>query len=175
MRRPVKRLLIAIFCVFAMLAAPAAARTRIYTFKSRTFAMNGFQVRLPKVPVQSPQAGGYITAMRAFLVYGDGRQVSIRDVMLHHIVFINHGSHSRQFKGSCDGRWGEPFYGTGEEHQRLILPRGYGYRIARGDRWRMQTMLMSHTLQAKRVRVEYRVRVVSGKAARALHHVKPVW
>src|SRR3954452_23647069 len=137
--------------------------------------MNGFQTRIPKVPVRAPRVNGYITAMRAYLIDDDGRQVSIQDVMLHHIVFINHGRRPRDHKGSCEGRWGEPFYGTGEEHQRLILPRGYGYRIAPGDRWRMQTMLMSHTLQAKRVRVEYRVRVVSGKAARGLHHVKPVW
>lgn len=170
-----KRLLIATFCAFALLAAPAMARTRIYTYRSRAFDMNSFQVRLPKVPVQAPQVNGYIAAMRAYLVYDDGRQVSLKDVMLHHIVFINHGRQPRQFKGSCEGRWGEPFYGTGEEHQRLILPRGYGYRIETGDRWRMQTMLMSHTLARKRVRVEYRVRVISGAAARSLHHVKPVW
>src|SRR4051812_12671676 len=114
MRRPVKRLLIATFCAFALVAAPAAAGTHTYTYRSRPFDMNSFQVRLPKVPVQAPQVTGYITAMRAYLVYDDGREVSIRDVMLHHSVFINHGRNPRQFKGSCEGRWGEPFYGTGE-------------------------------------------------------------
>jgi plastocyanin len=175
MRGLVKRLLTATFCLLALLAVPAEARTRTYSFTSRAFPMNGFQTRIPKVAVRAPDVNGYITAMRAYLVDDRGRQVSIKDVMLHHIVFINHGRHPRDHKGSCEGRWGEPFYGTGEEHQRLILPAGYGYRVEKGDRWRMQTMLMSHELKAKTVRVRYRMRIVSGKAARAMHHVKPIW
>jgi plastocyanin len=170
----VKRLLIAAFSLLA-LAAPAQARTRTYSFTSRAFPMDAFQTRVPKVPIQAPRKDGYITAMRAYLVYDSGRQVSIKDVMLHHIVFINHGARPRDYKGSCEGRWGEPFYGTGEEHQRLILPRGFGYRIHRRDRWRMQTMIMSHTLEAKRVRVRYRVRIATGASARRLRHVKPIW
>src|SRR4051812_6686242 len=175
MRDLVKRLLLATFCLLALSAAPAGASTRTYSLTSKAFTMNGFQTRIPKVSVPSPKVNGYITAMRAYLVYDTGREVSIKDVMLHHIVFINHGRHPRDRKGSCEGRWGEPFYGTGEEHQRLILPGGYGYRVERGDRWRMQTMLMSHTLDAKRVYVRYRVRIVTGAAARAMHHVKPMW
>ena len=67
--------LIATFCVFGLLAAPAVARTHTYTFRSRAFDMNGFQVRLPKARVQAPRLDGYITAMRAFLVYDNGRLV----------------------------------------------------------------------------------------------------
>jgi plastocyanin len=175
MRAHVKRLLIATFCATALLAAPAEAQTRTYSFTSRAFPMDGFQTRIPKVAIPAPGRDGYITAMRAYLVYDDGRQVSIKDVMLHHIVFINHGRHPRDHRGSCEGRWGEPFYGTGEEHQRLILPDGFGYRIEKGDRWRMQAMLMSHEIEAKRVRVRYRVRIVTGAAARGMRHVKPIW
>src|SRR4051812_17207672 len=101
MRDLVKRLLIAAFCALALLAAPAEARTRTYSFTSRAFPMHGFQTRIPKVAVPAPPRNGYITAMRAFLVYENGRQVSIKDVMLHHIVFINHGRRPRDRKGSC--------------------------------------------------------------------------
>src|SRR5689334_7117064 len=100
MRGLVKRLLIATFCLMALLAVPAEARTRTYTFTSRDFAMGGFQTRIPKVAVPAPKVTGYITAMRAYLVDDRGRQVSIKDVMLHHIVFINHGRHPRDHKGS---------------------------------------------------------------------------
>src|SRR4051812_620793 len=122
------------FLILALSAAPAEARTRIYTFKTGAFDMAGFSTRLPKIAVRSPHVDGYITAMRTFLTYEGGPQVSVKAVMLHHTVFINHGAHPRDYKGSCEGGWGEPFYGTGEERQRLIMPPGVGYRINRGDR-----------------------------------------
>ena len=76
--------------------------------------------------------------------------------MLHHVVFINRGTRGGPRKtSSCPGRTGEPFYGTGEEHQRLLLPPGYGYRVDERDRWRMITMLMSHRLEPTRVWLEY--------------------
>ena len=50
--------------------------------------------------------------------------------MLHHVVFNNDGPRGGPGKtSSCPGRRGEPFYGTGEERQRLMLPPGYGYRV----------------------------------------------
>ena len=58
--------------------------------------------------------------MDAHLVDRRGRRVSIRNVMLHHIVFITSGARKN---GSCPGRGGEPFWGTGEERQPLKLPR----------------------------------------------------
>src|SRR3954453_21215101 len=142
MRGLVKRLLIGIFLIFGVLAAPAEARTRIYTFKAGPFAMSGFSTRLPKIAVRSPHVNGYITAMRTFLTYEGGREVSVKNVMLHHTVFINHGAHPGDNRGWGGGAGGDPFYGTGEERQRLIMPPGVGYRINRRDRWRLQAMLM---------------------------------
>ena len=107
--------------------------------------------------------------MDAHLVDSRGRRVSIRNVMLHHIVFITSG---KDKNGSCPGRGGEPFWGTGEERQPLILPEGYGYKIRATDQWRMQTMLMSHSLKAHNVRVVYTVRMVVGAT---LKRVKPLW
>jgi plastocyanin len=151
--------------------APASAEARIETFKLTTkpFLLAGFQTIFPKISVSSPRRSGYITRMDAHLVDSRGRRVSIRNVMLHHIVFI---TSAKDKNGSCPGRGGEPFWGTGEERQPLILPEGYGYRIEAHDKWRMQTMLMSHSLKAHNVRVVYTVRMVVGAR---LKRVKPLW
>ncbi len=157
------------FCAaaFAMsVIAPSAASARVETFKLTTkpFLLQGFQTIFPKVVVPTPRRTGYITRMDAHLVDQRGKRVSIRNVMLHHIVFITSGAKKN---GSCPGRGGEPFWGTGEERQPLKLPEGYGYKIAAKDSWRMQTMLMSHSLKAHRVRVAYTVRMIVGLAAQA--------
>ncbi len=164
-------------CAVAMLAvlapASAQARSETFTLKSKPFTLSGFQTTFPKVGVPTPRRSGYITRMDAWLVDGRGRRVTIRDVMLHHIVFINNGRPGGRSKhSSCPGRGGEPFWGTGEEKQPLILPRGYGYQVAGRDRWSMQAMLMSHSLRAHVVRVVFRVRMVLGAQMR---RVKPLW
>ena len=159
MRRSGLRLVTAaLLCAGALAAAApaqAAPQARWYTLRWGPVTMGAFGVKLPKVPVRTPDVDGWITYMNARLVDRRGRPVSIRSVMLHHIVFLNHGRPGEHRPGSCVGREGEPFYGTGEEHEQLRLPPGYGYRIAEDDRWTMQTMLMSHSLAARRVYVQY--------------------
>jgi plastocyanin len=169
-----RRGVLAGFCMAAIalgVVVPASAQARTETFKlhSRSFLLSGFQTIFPKISVPTPRRSGYITRMDAHLVDAEGRRVSIRNVMLHHIVFITSGAKKN---GSCPGRGGEPFWGTGEERQPLKLPEGYGYRIAARDTWRMQTMLMSHSLKAHVVRVAYTVRMVVGAT---LKRVKPLW
>ena len=153
-------------------AAPAAAKGRWYTLRYGPVEMGGFNVRLPKPGVRAPGVSGYITRMNARLVNRRGRPMPIGEVMLHHIVFFNDGRPGERRPGSCEGRRGEPFYGTGEEHQQLRLPPGYGYRIHSGDRWRMQTMLMSHSIRRHAVYVQYRFKVVTH---RRLRPVQPYW
>ena len=168
-----RRTALVIAALGLLAASPAAhAGTRTYTFRYGPVHMNGFQTRLPKVAVKAPHVNGYIRWMYATLHYGNGRRVSIRRVMLHHIVFFNMGDGSHHKPGSCVGRYGEPFFGTGEEHERLMLPAGYGYRIDKDDRWRMNTMLMSHSLLPFNVYVQYQVKVVTGARLRP---VKPYW
>ena len=75
--------------------------------------------------------------------------------MLHHVVFIDSARHYN----SCPGRKGTPFFGTGEENEKLVLPAGYGYRTHKHDSWRMVAMFMSHHLQAKTVYLQYHVTV----------------
>ena len=152
-----------------VLADRAVAHERTYTLRYGPVRLGGFETRTPKPMVDTPRRRGFIVGMNAHLVYASGRRVSIRRVMLHHVVFINRSAGRRT---TCPGRSGEPFWGTGEERQRLVLPAGYGYPVRAGDSWRMQAMLMSHSLARQRVYVEYRVRMVTG---RRLHAVRPLW
>jgi plastocyanin len=156
----------------AVQAAPAAAGTRTMTLRAGPFTLGGFETRTPKTWVRTPGVDGFLTHMDARLVRADGRRVPISRVMLHHIVFLNSSSSAARNRTSCGGRAGQPFWGTGEERQKLLLPPGYGYRLRARDRWLMQTMLMSHSLRGQRVYVEYRVRVVTG---RRMTPVRPLW
>jgi plastocyanin len=157
----------------ALAAGPAAASERTVVLRSRPFTVPAFATVKPKVDVPTPRVDGYITDMTARLVDLRGRPTSIRRVMLHHVVFIKRGYFPQDREPKCGaGRRGQPIYGTGEERQRLDLPAGYGYRVRPRDRWRMQTMLMGHHLGSDRVRVEYRMRVVTG---RRLTPVTPYW
>jgi len=111
--------------------------------------------------------------MNTRLVDAEGARIALGQVMLHHVVFINDGRPGGPRKtSSCPGRGGEPFYGTGEERQRLLLPPGYGYRVEAGDRWRVVSMLMSHRLRTTRVWLEYRVTMETSKR---LEPVRPLW
>jgi plastocyanin len=98
--------------------------------------------------------------------------VRINKVMLHHVVFIDGGRDGRHGYNTCPGRKGTPFFGTGEENERLLLPPGYGYRIGARDRWHMVAMFMSHQLEAKTVYLRYHATVVTG---RRLTDVLPLW
>src|SRR3954447_22307114 len=90
-------------------AAPGTASAQTITYRAGPFHIGGFETKLPKLQVRAPHMNGYITRMNATLHYGDGRRVSIRKVMLHHIVFLNDGSPNNEPGGSCKGRKGEPF------------------------------------------------------------------
>jgi hypothetical protein len=153
----------------ALLPTSAEAARRTMTLRYGPVSMGGFNVEFPKAAVASPGVDGYVVGMSVRLVDGHGRAVTIRDVMLHHVVFFQR--HSPR-STPCGGRNEEAFYGTGEENQRLRLPPGYGYRIARGSQWRMHTMLMSHSARTRAVYVQYRVTVVTGAA---MTPVRPYW
>jgi plastocyanin len=72
--------------------------------------------------------------------------------MLHHIVFAALGRPNltcQSFTGfdsrtASGGNYAQPFYGAGEERNRLVLPPGYGYRTGSNDVWGMVWMLMNH-------------------------------
>jgi plastocyanin len=149
-------------------AAPASAATHHLTLRTGPFHVDGFQTVWPTAAVKNTGLNGYITHMDAELVDKRGRHVRINKVMLHHVVFIDDSRHYN----ACAGRKGTPFYGTGEENERLVLPAGYGYRTHRGDHWRLVAMYMSHQLYAKTVYLRYHVTVVTG---RKMTDVLPLW
>ena len=149
-------------------AAQAARKTVV--LRSAPVAMAGFNVEFPKLWVPTPKLDGYVVGMDARLVDTKGKPVTIRDVMLHHVVFYKRVKPASQ--SACAGQSQEAFYGTGEEKQQLRLPSGYGYPVGKAERWKMNAMLMSHSLRSLKVRVEYTVTIETGVK---LEPVIPLW
>src|SRR3954469_24543330 len=156
-----RRVVLLVVVAWAALAPVARAERRVFVYRSTPVAMGQFNVEFPKQWVKAPARDGYIVGMSARLVDTRGRVVTIRDVMLHHLVFFPRRPDPSA--SACTGKSQEAFYGTGEENQSLQLPAGYGYRLRRGDRWRMNAMLMSHSVRSLRVQIEYRVTVAIGE------------
>jgi len=154
----------------ALAPASADAAVRTYTMRYGPVAMGAFNVAYPRGTVAVPPVDGSIVRMHARLVDARGRRVTIRDVMLHHIVF--HRTRSSGVRGACTNPRAEPFYGTGEENQSLALPAGYGYRMRGSDTWRMAAMLMSHSLRQMNVYIQYRVTI---DTSRRLTPVRAFW
>jgi hypothetical protein len=170
--RPLLAALLA--AIGAAAAVPAAADAGVVTRVVRygPLDVGGFRTRMPKLGIPAPGVDGSLTHMDVRLVGRRGRPVGIGRVMLHHVVFLDDGPPGTPARGSCGGRHAQPFYGTGEEHQRLDLPPGYGYPLHRRDRWRMQVMLMSHSVRPAQVYVQWTMRIRTG---RRLTPVTPYW
>lgn len=165
--------LAAIASVVTLSAPAASAAQHTYTLREGPITLGGFQTKYPHSAVRAPRRSGYVVRMSTRLVDGRGRPISIRRVMLHHVVFVNRGRPGGPRKASsCKGRGGEPFYGTGEETQRLILPRGYGYKVDRREHWSTIAMYMSHTAHAQDVYLQYTVTI---ETSRRLEPVRPLW
>jgi plastocyanin len=161
---------LAILALAATLAGSAQAATRTYTLRYGPIRMGNFNVAFPKANVKAPRVDGSIVGMTVGLVDRRGRAITIRDVMLHHVVFHRRAHLTK--RGPCSTAGAEPIYGTGEEKQVLRFPPGYGYRVRRGDRWRVTAMLMSHSVRQVRAYIRYRVTVRTGARLRS---VKPFW
>src|SRR4051794_11789037 len=158
----------------ALACAPGAfAGERTYKLRFGPISLNGYQVRQNSDPVRTPKVRGYITHMRAHVVDKRGRDIPIQRVMLHHVLFTNRGRFDGdRHDGTCPGIPRERFMGTGEEHQVLDLPAGYGIPVRAGDRWMAAWMLMNHRQQRDKGYIEYDVTVETGKK---LTPVKAYW
>src|SRR3954471_3952037 len=161
-------------CGLVLLAAsPASASERTYKLRLGPIALNGYQVRQNSDPVRTPRVTGYITHMRAHVVDRRGRDIPIQRVMLHHVLFTNRGRFDGdRHDGTCPGIPRERFMGTGEKHQGLDLPPGYGIPVRKGDRWMAAWMLMNHRQKRDVGYIEYDVTVETGKK---LTPVKAYW
>ena len=77
--------------LFLGVVAPAQAETRTLTLRYGPVHMGGYNVEFPKAAVDAPKLNGYVTYMTASLVDKRGKPITIRDVMLHHLVFHRRG------------------------------------------------------------------------------------
>src|SRR3954447_10023549 len=102
---------VAAFVLAAALAWPSAAHAERRTVRLRygPVKMGGFNVGFPRAGVRTPRMDGYVVGMSARLVDARGRAVTIRDVMLHHIVFFRRRALTHP--DDCQGKAQEAFYG----------------------------------------------------------------
>jgi plastocyanin len=173
-----------LLCLLLPSAAAAERTTHTYTVGPIDVAgyevkQNGITVGIPK-----PATDGSIVAMKTDLVDKQGRQMPIRRLMLHHIVFANLGSRFGDKRdATCDTftnldsvsvlpAAAERFYGAGEERAELELPPGYGYPVAGEDVWTLTWMVMNHRRVADRAYIRYEVTVDDDPS---LEPVTPAW
>lgn len=156
------------------LHARSAGDPQRLTYRSGPIEIGGYETKRASANVPGPPGDTFLTGMRAEVVDASGRPVPQQRVMLHHVLFMNKGRFrgDRRSTDCVRNTPHEKFYGTGEEAQALVLPRGYGYRLRDGDRWRMGYMLMNHTSRPARVYLRYTVDV---DPAKDLAPVVPHW
>jgi len=151
-------------------ALPGAAvgKSRTLTMRFGPVHIGGYQTRTGTDATRAPRLNGFVTAMHAHVVDRAGRPVPQQRVMLHHVFFTNqdHGG-----PGDCRPARSQAFYGTGEEHQAIVFPPRFGYRVSRDDRWKVGWMFMNHRHTPAKVYLEYTVRV----SDQALSPVTPYW
>jgi plastocyanin len=145
----------------------------------------GYEVRqevtgnIPKPPVD-----GAITRMDVDVTNVNGQPMSIKRLMLHHIVFLNVGEKfGDKQDATCDRitmfdarttlpAQMERFYAAGEERATLDLPPGYGYGLKKAETWGIVWMFMNHRAQSDKAFIRYRVSV---DTAPDLVRTTPYW
>ena len=193
-------LLLALALAGSAVLAPAASAAKARTGCTQTGAQGtssdwtcfwgpvdvaGYEVRqevtggIPKPPVD-----GAVTRMDVDVTNVNGQPMSIKRLMLHHIVFLNVGERfGDKQDATCDRitmfdarttlpAQMERFYAAGEERATLDLPPGYGYRLKPSETWGMVWMFMNHRAAADRAFIRYNVTVDS---APDLVHTTPYW
>jgi plastocyanin len=144
-------------------AAPASAEIKTETFRFPV-SVKGYQVKQSISGAEHPEVDGYITGMSTDIVDADGTPVSIKRLMLHHIVFTKVG----EAPTGCENYTGfdvdqvlqaatRPFYGAGEERNVLALPHGYGLKMKANDPWLMVWMLMNHKKTVDKAFIQWKV------------------
>jgi plastocyanin len=155
-------------------AAPADARVVERSFKAGPFVVGHYDGARGGLAVRAPRMDGSVVEVDANVVDADGHVIPQSVVMLHHLVFKDLG-HSSNVKpdGACPTSHGDQrFYGESEELRALTLPKGYGYRVDREDKWRMGWMLMNHTHKTRAAWIRYHVKIDTSDRLRA---VTPYW
>jgi plastocyanin len=161
-------------------AGPAFAQPQTETFR-QPVTVKGYQVKQTMTPAAHPKVDGYITAMSVDIVNADGTPVPIQRLMLHHIVFAKLGDPNPQcprFTGFDSSQHlpglAQPFYGAGEERNKLVLPPGYGLPMKANEVWLNIWMLMNHRRQTDNAFIEWKVTYVP-KDEPGIKPVHPYW
>jgi plastocyanin len=179
-------LLLAVAAAPFVAAPPANADERKVSVRYGPISLGAYEVKRGDqvFNVPKPDIDGFITSMKARLVYADGREVPIANTMLHHVVFADLGTYIGEHRDATCDRFlmfdsesylplhGHRFYGIGEERHELLLPPGYGYPTRKADRWGMTYMLMNHLPRRETVNVEYTMTI---ETERELQPVTPLW
>ncbi len=119
--------------------------------------------------IEKPCEDCSIVGMSADLSEADGRTANFdTQAMLHHVVLFNQSAKD----ATCAG-WPERFFASGNERTPFLLPRGFGYEVATGDRWRLITHLMNMSDQTKDLYIKVSFAYVDGTTD--LQAVKPFW
>ena len=129
---------------------------------------NLIQYSSPNIP--KPSVAGWITGIKANMVFLDGTVPRSDVIMLHHAVWLNTSASDLTSPGVP-----ERFFATGEEKSILTLPAKYGYRYEPTDQWLLNYMLHVLVNQSFDVRVTYDLDFVPDSAPGKLRSVRPVW
>jgi len=164
--------LVATTAALLAVAAPALAAPQQLTYTYGPVQLAPFEVDqgIAFTDVPKPNIDGYVTHMQVEVVDAKGVPISPKQVMLHHIVFLNlgEGLNFDHHDWTCsiftgnDGRTKLPaladrFYAAGEERNVLDLPPGYGYPVKGKDNWILTWMLMNHHPHADKAYIQYKL------------------
>jgi hypothetical protein len=156
-------------------AGPASAKPITETFM-QPVTVKGYQVKQEMTLAAHPKVDGFITRMSANIVDKDGTPVPIQRIMLHHIVFSTLGGQNAQcpqFTGFDASQklpgLAHPFYGAGEERNKLVLPDGYGLPMRKSDTWVNTWMLMNHKKRTDHAFIQWKVTYVTDPSTKPVH------
>ncbi len=127
---------------FAKLRSPAGVRTSTIDYGPFDVPPGGMQTTRSDVP--RPCSDCYLVAMVPDLVYANGQIANFdTKAMLHHVVLFNAEATDTTCPNTGVGHLGQRFFASGNERTIFSLPKGYGYPVGSGDRWRLLTHLMN--------------------------------
>ncbi len=128
---------------------------------------NIIQYSSPNIP--KPTVPGWITGIRANMVFPDGTVPPSDVIMLHHAVWLDLSAQDLTSPSTA-----ERFFATGEEKSSLTLPTGFGYRYEPTDQWLLNYMLHVLVNQSFDVKLTYDLDFVPATSGR-LRSVRPIW
>jgi hypothetical protein len=118
---------------------------------------------------QKPCSSCDIVGIVPNLVYPNGKTANYNTgAMLHHFVMFN--SSTRDV--TCPN-WPQRIFASGNERSDMVLPAGYGYRVAAADNWNMLVELMNMSMKTQNVQVQVTYYYLPASAN--VRPVTPLW